>query len=105
EDEAICLSAIMGLEGKNVWRTSSENRLQKFILMQRSFPANIIYLGDVRMSEEGFGWAPWSFVRRTNRDGTEHKFDLETPTAYASESGLHVRYSGFVFMNPRSIQH
>jgi hypothetical protein len=78
-------------------RATTEKRLQKFILLQQSFPANIIFLGDNRMSDEGFGWAPWSFVFRTNRDGAESRISLEASFGYASESGLHVTYSGFVF--------
>lgn len=50
------------------------------------------------MSDEGYGWAPKSFVFRSDRNLTyKYPEELEETLGSVSEYGLAVQYAGFVF--------
>ncbi|OAP61870.1 hypothetical protein AYL99_04073 [Fonsecaea erecta] len=105
-DEAVCLAAILGLNVQGILATPDDDRLRRFILLQRSFPAIALFFSGAKMDVDGFRWAPRTFVfsragllpayqQYPDRGGS--RFELQTSLAQADEAGLHVQFPGFRF--------
>ena len=98
-DEGSCLATILGLDPQSLVSIDNhKDRMKAFILMQRDFPSGFIFFSVRRMDDDGYGWAPKSFVFRSGRDFTDKSpEELDGKLGSASESGLDVCYAGFVF--------
>ena len=62
KDEAICLATIMGLSTEDIVQAADEEKLKKFIILQQRFRADFIFRLGPRMKQDGYGWAPLTFV-------------------------------------------
>jgi hypothetical protein len=103
-DEAICLAGILGVSVQAVLQSPPTERLQTFILLQRRFPAIVLFFSGAKMDVDGFRWAPRTFVfsrasllsayRREPNRGIG-RFEPQTAMAEADERGLHVKFPAF----------
>jgi hypothetical protein len=103
-DEAICLAGILGVSVQAVLQSPPTERLQTFILLQRLFPAIVLFFSGAKMDVDGFRWAPRTFVfsrasllsayRREPNRGIG-RFEPQTAMAEADEQGLHVKFPAF----------
>jgi hypothetical protein len=93
-DETICVASLFGLDLAEILRTPKEKRMRKLLEMQQWFPPGIIFMNAERLDDEGFGWAPKSFL---SRQSTELALlnDEKPPTCY-NGIGLPVQYPGFL---------
>jgi Heterokaryon incompatibility protein (HET) len=118
-DETICLGTLLNLDVTALIDTPQDQRMKAFILMQKRFPAISLFMPEhhVRIEDEGFRWAPKSFVFRRGgisayqRKTIETISDREEPLgladerlALADERGLHSEYFGFRIDLSRSPQ-
>ncbi|OCT45856.1 hypothetical protein CLCR_01428 [Cladophialophora carrionii] len=108
-DEAICLAGILGLDVHPILHASpptSEGRLRTFILLQRLFPAIVLFFSGAKMDVDNFRWAPRTFVfsrasllpayqRHPDRGVVLGRFERQTALAEADAKGLHVRFPAF----------
>ncbi|KAK4940583.1 hypothetical protein LTR10_019342 [Elasticomyces elasticus] len=93
-DETICVASLFKLDLSEILRTPVEKRMTKLLEMQQWFPPGIIFMDAERLAEEGFGWAPKSFLaRQPNELGLLN--DERPPTRY-NGIGLLVQYPGFL---------
>ncbi|KIX91919.1 uncharacterized protein Z520_12382 [Fonsecaea multimorphosa CBS 102226] len=107
-DEAVCLAGIMELKVQDILTAPDQDRLRRFILMQRFFPAVSLFFSGAKMDTDGIRWAPRTFVfsragllpayqQNPDRGGGGSRFELQTTSllAQADETGLHVQFPGF----------
>ena len=94
EDEAICLAIIIGLNTAQILETPDQDNLKTFILMQREFRSDFIFRLGPRMEQDGYGWAPITFISNVIPDGGQK---ASAPLAWADKSGLDVNYPGLLF--------
>jgi len=107
EDETICLTTLLKGEAEvqKIQKVPSADPLKAFIIMQRSFPSTLLFVGRDSigsLEEDGFRWAPKSLIGR-HSDMTKYMFrdpnDFHRrpglkDTTYADEDGLHSEYPG-----------
>ena len=99
DDEAVCLATILGIghsELEEIIHEPAETKLFKFILKQRDFPSDCIFFIAPRMTEDGYRWAPLSFVSRA-WEGSEFNIGISSSLGNADIAGFHVSYPGFTF--------
>ncbi|MCJ1377320.1 hypothetical protein MMC17_000414 [Xylographa soralifera] len=107
-DETICLAILLKLSISELSQLEEDpkTRMKAFILMQRFFSSSVLFghgLHEERFEEEGFRWAPYSFLSRTSGPSAYNnmfssQWIEELPhveIAYADEQGLHIRSHGF----------
>ena len=103
-DETICLATLFNLDVNILLKTPMEDRLKKFILMQQYFPSTSLFFSGAKMDEDGFRWAPKTFVfsragllpaYQRNPDQGSSRFERQTTLAKADIEGLHVELFGF----------
>ena len=107
-DETICLAILLKLSVSTLAQLDPDPRvrMRAFILMQRFFPTAVLFGRgnyEEHFEDEGFRWAPCSFLTRTaGPSAYENLFDPRwtgkeesVETAYADERGLHVQTFGF----------
>lgn len=93
-DEGICVASLFGLNLPEIVRTPNERRTRKILEMQQWFPPGIIFMNAERLGEEGFRWAPRSFIARQSTElALLHD---EQPPACFNKFGLIVKYTGFL---------
>jgi hypothetical protein len=105
EDETICLANMLGLDLSPILAISrfdgeaQERRMKAFILLQKIFPQDSVFeaTGDSNsdkdespwLEEDGFRWAPRSFVFRA----TLPEVLSSSVLGFADNQGLHSRFS------------
>ncbi|MCJ1319161.1 hypothetical protein MMC15_004494 [Xylographa vitiligo] len=107
-DETICLAILLQLAVSEISQLEQDSkiRMKAFILMQRFFPSSVLFwhgFQEERFQEEGFRWAPYTFLSRTSGPSPydnmfSSQWIAELPhveTAYADPQGLHMRSHGF----------
>ena len=107
-DEVICLAILLKLNVSklNQLKQDPKVRMKAFILMQRFLPSSVLFgRGNFenRLEEEGFRWAPISFLGQTAGPSSydnlfSDRWIDESPrvdTTHADEQGLHLRSHGF----------
>ena len=95
-DEPLCLANILGLD-KFTRLNNHSDGMKALFLRKGSFPSSFIFCYIGRMMDEGYGWAPSSFVFRSARDVSDVGQEGTEDMGSVSESGLDVKYPGFVF--------
>lgn len=99
EDELTCLASILNLDVKAILDTPKKDRMIKFLQLRQVFPSDIIFQQVPRQTQDGYRWAPRSFMNRnlgvgsldSNEDGV------------LLERGLLVQFPGFRFPNNKII--
>ncbi|TEY25428.1 hypothetical protein BOTCAL_1298g00010 [Botryotinia calthae] len=64
QDESICIASLFKLDTNQIMGLSDDQKFKKLLQLQGTFVKDIIFLSGPRMSEEGYGWAPPSLMRR-----------------------------------------
>lgn len=100
QDEAFCLAIILGLDTRSILAASQEDKWQTFLLLQKTFPKDLLFSSGPRMSKPGFRWAPMNFIRRPAT--TTATLLLSMGTGQASSSGLSLSSHGFIFKTPNA---
>ena len=102
EDEPICIATILGLDsGPLLAQKDPARRMASFYDSVRHFDPRIIFHEHPRLHQEGFGWAPRSFLRQTpdliamREGGLEWDDRPELATLIPGGGGLPVRWPGF----------
>jgi hypothetical protein len=76
EDEAICLTSVLGHEVSSITATSSaEERMAIFYSFADHVPRNIIFRNMPRLETPGYRWAPKSFLQQSTRIATAGSFE------------------------------
>ncbi|KAF8419480.1 hypothetical protein EV426DRAFT_720020 [Tirmania nivea] len=66
EDEAICLSSVLGLDMAKVTQLQRlEDRMVAFYSQINSVPRNLIFRNMPRLDIDGYGWAPLSLLQQS----------------------------------------
>ena len=63
-DETICLTNCLGNDPGELEETDTGQRTQKFLRSLKAIPPALLFMGEPRMQERGFRWAPTSFLNR-----------------------------------------
>ena len=97
-DEAICLSILLGLDPEPILKATDDEKWTTFLLHQRMFSKEFIFIDCPKVRREGFGWAPQSFINQpvTRVSAIGDKRDL----AAATPEGLRLKAAGYVFAEP-----
>lgn len=73
EDETICLSSLLGMDPEQLLdpKDNAEQKMCRFITMLDKFvgiPPGIIFLPGPKVDQDGFGWAPKSWMNGRGED-------------------------------------
>jgi hypothetical protein len=99
EDETICLGAVLGIDVQPMFNKSSQGRMKYlFQTVDKIRPAIIFYDGP-RIDEDGFRWAPLSFLR-PERHPREPGYHSRGMWAERHHLGLLVNFDGFLLSEP-----
>ncbi|KAL8794202.1 MAG: hypothetical protein Q9195_003270 [Heterodermia aff. obscurata] len=66
-DETICLSSTIGGNPSELANTTPKYRMQKYLQSLEGIPPATLFMGEPRLCEPGFRWAPTSFLNRRDR--------------------------------------
>ncbi|KAG7006552.1 hypothetical protein G7Y79_00014g037270 [Physcia stellaris] len=66
-DETICLTNMLGGDPSELVNTDYEQRMPKFLRSLEGIPPAILFMGEPRLREPGYRWAPTSFLHRRDR--------------------------------------
>ena len=97
-DEPICIASLLGLDLGFLTKIPTAQRMRAFFLMLKEVPAYIMFSLVPRLPDHGFRWAPTSFLALSKQ---RINLSIKKALGYPTESGLLVRYPGFVL--PRRI--
>lgn len=110
EDETVCLAILLSKDAEALAASApnSEERMKKFILMQKHFPAFLLFDGDIgeKIDHDGFRWAPRTLLGRralmapssTTRHVNEIGPDNRSyDRSWADEEGIHVECPALIF--------
>ncbi|KAI9812575.1 MAG: hypothetical protein M1827_004564 [Pycnora praestabilis] len=105
-DETICLGSLLGFGPEDIQSllsipgTEPKKRMQKFLLLQRHFPVDVLFLPGTKLIEKPFRWAPTSFIFSGHSDddidilGTDFS-PMSGPLCTVDINGLSVSLTGF----------
>ena len=103
QEEAFCLAIILGLDTRPILAASQNEKWRKFLLLQRTFPKDMLFSSGPRVPHLGFRWAPQKFIGRPAT--TTATLSLSMGVGEASEGGLEVSARGYTFHPPRNSFH
>ena len=66
-DETICITNMLGKDSAELLSTPPERRMQLFLNSLQNIPPALLFMGEPRLTERGFCWAPSSLLRRRDR--------------------------------------
>ena len=105
-DETICLTSMLHRDPLEVTKAEPQHRMRIFLEATGTLPPSILFMGEPRLREKGFRWAPTSFLHRRDRCydterhviQTGHHPDPERRAAQVStdRSGLLIESPGMV---------
>ena len=90
QDEAICLSILLRLYPESILSARNDEKWTTFLLQQREFRKEILFIDSPKVHRKGFQWAPRSFINQA----------VTRDLAYATPEGLHLKAAGYVFAEP-----
>ena len=105
-DETICLSILMGKQPSKALSDLPFESMKSFLTQMDGIPSNIIFMPGPRIPEEGWKWAPTSFMARYQwtayeqfqeaviPGATDHTISDQTNTSQRFSEGLRVRFPG-----------
>jgi hypothetical protein len=104
--ETICLGSLLGFDQekmKSLLSISAQEprkRMQKFLLLQRFFPIDLLFVRGTKFTDKPFRWAPTSFIFRGHTDDDidvlETNFSvMKGPLCIADKCGLVVFLAGY----------
>ncbi|PCH44974.1 hypothetical protein WOLCODRAFT_139356 [Wolfiporia cocos MD-104 SS10] len=64
EDETLAISSLLDVDAYELAGLPHEKRMMTMLARLRNIPANIIFLSGSKLSEQGFRWAPATFMIR-----------------------------------------
>ncbi|KAI9770941.1 MAG: hypothetical protein M1840_002645 [Geoglossum simile] len=97
-DEAICLAYLLDLDAVPVIEAADEDKLKQVFRLQREVSAYILFLDGPRMQQDGFRWAPATFLASRNQT-LIGRLARKRP-AYVTDAGLSVKLSGLEITEP-----
>ncbi|EXJ81203.1 hypothetical protein A1O3_07493 [Capronia epimyces CBS 606.96] len=100
QDEALCLTILLGLDTRLITSTPVEVRWRTFPLQQATFPKDLVFTSGPRVPLDGFRWAPVSFIRRPATQTAT--LLLAMGTGLATAEGITISASGWLFQPPRT---
>jgi hypothetical protein len=65
DDEPLCLGNLLGLDSEEIVRASASERMRKAWELQEDHFAPVIFWKGPKLQDEGFRWAPASFLDRS----------------------------------------
>jgi hypothetical protein len=92
EDESIAIGSLCNVDTGALVNASPKERMKAFYLMTRILPRDIIFLALPKLQDEGFRWAPATFLTASTQSIARHDVD-----AICSETGLTAAYYALRF--------
>ena len=80
-DETICLSVLVGQQPSRVLGRPDTDRMKTFLEQMDGIPSDIVFMPGPRLSEDGWKWAPTSFMARHQWTAYEHFQETIIPGA------------------------
>ena len=106
-DEALCLATLCGLDIEDIINGPDESRMSRFCSILPSIPSQAVFWSGERLTQEGFRWAPSTFLSRP--DAIFQDLDLKpqsiTPkkgSATLTDRGLQFWCAGLLLNTWRS---
>jgi hypothetical protein len=117
KDETVCLAILAGLEtrtiteiGRNLTESDLEiadRRMKEFLRLCQSIPLDFLFLGSERFEEDGYRWAPKSFLRHridedscVGTDSLSGEF-VQVQADAIQRTGLYCNHGGFLLYMPQ----
>ena len=66
-DETICVSHMLKTDTAELLKVDPEMRMRTFLDTLENIPPGLLFMGEPRLSEKGYRWAPTSFLHRQAR--------------------------------------
>jgi hypothetical protein len=97
-DEAICIAQLRCFDIKPLPQLSGEydEAMKLLMKMQHSFPRNYVFAKARRMAEDGYGWAPRSFLANCVDQRDVERMRVTRELALFSSEGLAFSYPGIL---------
>ena len=96
-DEPICLATLLELDLSEILDCPEEKRQIKLLHLQRQLPKDILFWAGTKLHDDGYRWAPRSFLSRPHYSMTEIGDTLQTEaSAVCTPKGLLAPYVGIV---------
>jgi len=110
-DEALCLSILLGLDTMPITAIAAapgeseemvaDSRMKEFFRLRRFLPVEFLLLVGERFNEDGYRWAPRSFIRRSTKESVF--IDSESPNGEfrcaapdsTAHTGLYCQLAGY----------
>jgi hypothetical protein len=97
-DEAICLSILLRLDPEPILKAPDDEKWTTFLLQQRIFPKEIMFIDGPKIRRENFQWAPRSFINQPVTKASP--MGLNRDLANATSEGLRLKAAGYIFAEP-----
>ena len=95
-DEVLSLGTMMNIDMEKLLEVRSEARMKRFWSLQSADLGNLIFWTGRRLTDEGYRWAPASFLDQV-RESLPDESDLNLQSmARRIDSGLLVKYPGVI---------
>jgi hypothetical protein len=101
-DETICLATLLDMDPTGLMDLQAGQRMPQFLsMLDASFgiPPGMIFLPAPKLRDEGYGWAPESWMTRHESEYPDPLF-LKTHPAFLTKRGLLVQYPGIILHLP-----
>jgi hypothetical protein len=89
EDEPICLGTLLDLDTNHIQETPKEQRMRAALAMTTTFPSSIVFNRSPHLTDDGFRWAPVSFLSSEKNRIFMHS---GIPRGIVTPRGLRARY-------------
>ncbi len=66
-DETICISHMLATDTDRLLQAKPESRMQTFLDSLQKMPPGLLFMGEPRLTDKGYRWAPTSFLHRQEK--------------------------------------
>jgi len=95
-DEALCLGTLTDIDMEKLMEVDPEVRMKRFWSLQRAYTGDMIFWTGRRLEDEGYRWAPASFMNQT-LELLPGGLDWNSKSvAHRTDAGLMVKYPGVI---------
>jgi hypothetical protein len=104
EDESICIATLLGVEPTALLHEHEpQRRMQHLYQSLGEIPTRILSQPGPRLSQQGYSWAPSSFLRRNNALGEIHRRSncVDGVASISPDGSLRIRTPGYLLSQPR----